>query len=268
MKKHQHLRDIFQSSGSLSEEDIRRYLSDDLNPEQRFKIENTLLDSPLDQEAVEGFQEANYQFGQKKTTPSFQDFMANMDLDEATKVVPMNRNRTLYRALAVAASLLVLVFAANFVFNSISSTSNEELYANYFESFDSDLPNFRGDVDDQITVMQVFERAMEDYNKGNYETSIPFFEEYLASEPDSHFAMFYSGLAYLEINNTTKAIEMLKKAAVQNDNYKDKASWYLVMAYLKEGKRMKAQEVMENYVKRGAAFKKEAAQKLLYQLAH
>ena len=268
MKKHQHLRDIFQSSGSLSEEDIQHYLADDLEQNERFRVENTLLDSPLDQEAVEGYQEANYQFDQKKVVPDFQAFMANMDLDEGAKVVPIKRSRTLYRALAVAAGFLVLVFAANLIFNNLSSASDQELYASYYESFDSDLPNFRGDVDDQISVMQIFERAMEDYNKGDYEASIPFFEEYLANEPDSHFAMFYSALAYLETNKTAKAIEMLEKAAVQNDNYKDKANWYLVMAYLKEGKRMKAQEVVKSYVKSGATFKKEAAEKLLDQLAH
>ena len=85
---------------------------------------------------------------------------------------------------------------------------------------------FRGTVDDQITVMQTFEKAMEEYSNGNYAASLPFFEEYMTSEPDSHFAMFYSGLAYLETEQTAKAVAILEKVAAQDDNYQTKAHWF------------------------------------------
>ena len=90
----------------------------------------------------------------------------------------------------------------------------------------------------------------------------------MTSEPDSHFAMFYSGLAYLETDNTEKAIEVLEKAAAQDDNYQTKAQWFLILAHLKNEDKELAQKQLDAYLKRGAKFKKAEAEELRQQLAH
>ena len=146
--------------------------------------------------------------------------------------------------------------------------TNDEMFAAHYSIYENDLPSFRGDVEDQITVMQTFEKAMEEYSNGNYAASLPFFEEYMTSEPDSHFAMFYSGLAYLETDNAEKAVAVLEQAAAQDDNYQTKAQWFLILAHLKNGDKELAQKQLDAYVKRGAKFKKAEAEELRQQLAH
>ena len=56
MEKNQHnLQKIFQDSDSLSEQEIQNYLQNNVSAKERFRVENTLLDSPLDAEAVKDF---------------------------------------------------------------------------------------------------------------------------------------------------------------------------------------------------------------------
>lgn len=268
MKKNQHnLQKIFQNSESLSEQEIKNYLQNNVGEEERFRIENTLLDSPLDADAVEGFQESNYDFSQKKAYGDFQSFLEKVESKEA-KVIKMKPRKSNWRRLAVAASFLLLAAFGGYLYNNMGGMSNDEIFASHYGIYENDLPNFRGDVDDQITVMQTFERAMEEYSNGNYAASLPFFEEYMTSEPDSHFAMFYSGLAYLETDNAEKAIEVLEKASAQDDNYQTKAQWFLILAHLKNGDKELAQKQLDAYLKRGAKFKKAEAEELRQQLAH
>ena len=268
MEKNQHnLQKIFQSSTPLLEDEIKNYLQNNVSNEERFRIENTLLDSPLDAEAMEGFQSTNYSFSQKKPYADFHSFMEKMDNSEA-KVVKMKPRQNMWRSVAVAASFLLVFAVGGYLYNNMGSVSSEELFAQHYSIYENDLPSFRGSVDDQITVMQTFEKAMEEYSNGNYAASLPFFEEYMTSEPDSHFAMFYSGLAYLETNSTKKAVEILEKAAAQDDNYQSKAQWFLILAYLKNGDQTLAQKQLDAYLKSGAKFKKAEAEMLRQQIAH
>lgn len=251
MENNQHnIQKIFQHSEPLSEGDIQSYLQNKVSAEERFRIENTLLDSPLDAEAVEGFQENNYDFSQKKTYGNFQSFLEKVESKEA-RVIKMKPRQSNWRRLAIAASFLLLAAFGGYLYNNMGGMSSQEMFAAHYEVYENDLPSFRGDVDDQITVMQTFEKAMEEYSNGNYAASLPFFEEYMTSEPDSHFAMFYSGLAYLETENTAKAVAILEKVAAQDDNYQTKAHWFLILAHLKNGDKTLAQEQLDAYVKRG-----------------
>lgn len=268
MEKNQYnLQKIFQSSDPLSEAEIKNYLQNKASDEERFRVENTLLDSPLDADAVEGFEATNYNFSQKKPYSDFQTFMEKVESKEA-KVVKMKPRQNAWRRLAIAASFLLLAAFGGYLYNNMGGASNEELFAQHYAVYENDLPSFRGSVDDQITVMQTFEKAMEEYSSGNYAASLPFFEEYMTNEPDSHFAMFYSGLAYLETQQPVKAVEVLEKAAAQDDNYQTKAHWFLILAHLKNGNKTLAQKELDAYVKSGAKFKKAEAVTLRQQIAH
>ena len=268
MKNNQHnLQKIFQASAPLSESEIKNYLHNNVSDEDRFRIENTLLDSPLDADAVDGFAAANYDFSQKKPYASFQSFMEKMD-SQSAKVVTIQPRQAMWRRVAIAASFLLLVAVGGYLYNNMGGMTNEQLFAQHYSSYDNDLPSFRGSIDDEITSMQTFEKAMEAYSNGNYAASLPFFEEYMTNEPDSHFAMFYSGLAYIETNNAPKAIEVLEKVTQQDDNYQTKAQWFLILAYLQNGDKKLAQEQLDDYLKNGFSFKKAEAEVLRKQLAH
>ena len=268
MKKNQYnLQKMFQSSEPLSETEIKNYLQNKVSDEERFRVENTLLDSPLDADAVEGFEATNYDFSQRKPYGDFQSFMAKVESKQA-KVVTMKPRQSMWRRVAIAASFLLLAAFGGYLYNNMGGMSNDEMFAQHYAVYENDLPSFRGSVDDQITVMQTFEKAMEEYSNGNYAASLPFFEEYMTNEPDSHFAMFYSGLAYLETQQPKKAVEVLEKAAAQDDNYQTKAQWFLILAHLKNGDKSLAQKQLDVYMKNEAKFKKAEAEALREQIAH
>lgn len=79
------------------------------------------------------------------------------------------------------------------------------------------------------------EDAMARYNRQDYAGAIVDFEQVLKKNPNDEKALFYSGISYLSLTQSDKAIINLTKV-MQNKNskYADDARWYLSLAYIKK----------------------------------
>jgi tetratricopeptide (TPR) repeat protein len=209
---------LFQSHDCLSEADIQAYLSGALSQAELFRLENHLLDCPLCEDAVEGFA-----------------------LIQVPKILeedaPVVRRLPWLR---IAAGFLILLSASLFTWNILKNQApgNEQLYAANFESYASEVnlqirslqPGEMAPVDD---TRQAFNRAMEAYNAEDFQVSLVAFDEYLTDRPQDALALFYLGMAYLELDQPALAVGPLRQTREADTLYYEEATWYLALAHIK-----------------------------------
>lgn len=164
----------------------------------------------------------------------------------------------------VAASIMIL---ASFGIYGVKSTyypSNEAIYATYFQSCRNTIqPVVRGENPNTIEYSAFVAYEAHDYHK-----AINLFNS--VAEPDEAYINFYKGLSYLEIDKSSKAIELLlpisKATNLQGKsaNFSEKAKWYLALAYLKNQENEKAIKELSYIVDQpSVTFKKEEAEEVL-----
>lgn len=99
---------IFQVSGKVSPEEIKDYLNGKSSDEERFRLENQMLDDPLAADAVEGFSE----FDGNMPDFNFDDFLEKVNpvvKVPSAKVVQMPERKFTLRRIAAAVAFLVAV---------------------------------------------------------------------------------------------------------------------------------------------------------------
>ena len=136
-----------------------------------------------------------------------------------------------------------------------------------FEAYYQPYPNIitetnRGDASaaDQI------QRAMQWYELGEYASAVAVFDSILASAPADTVQsslLFYRGIAHLELNQTTQAIQDLDQA-IENPNERlaEAAQWYLALAYLRAGQVTPAQEKLQAIQTAGGTYAGQAGELL------
>lgn len=212
------MKSLFQPHDCLSEADIQAYLNGELSQTDLFTVENHLLDCPLCADAVEGFE-------------LIQGPKALAEEAPVVRSLPWLR---------IAAGFLILFSASLFAWYIMNNQApgNEQLYAAYFEPYASEVnlqirslqPGETAPVDD---ARQAFNRAIQAYEAEDFQTSVVAFDEYLADRPQDALAMFYLGMAYLELDQPTLAIGPLSQTRDVDTLYFEEATWYLALAHIK-----------------------------------
>jgi len=138
-----------------------------------------------------------------------------------------NRKKRLLK-LAIAASISLLITLGGFSLYKNNSYSNQELFAqNFIPAINTLHPVVRGD--DSLSEI---EKAFVYYENGDFKQFLKIINSTSYLNPD--YDVFIAN-AYLATGNTSEAISILKKYLINtNANYKDKAHWYLGLAYLNE----------------------------------
>jgi len=170
----------------------------------------------------------------------------------------LGRRVTLRRALAVAASIAVLVIAY-FVFFQ-PDTSPQGLYASYYEKYESDLGNELelklsetgfGTTDDMIVQLNLLLDGVQAYEAGNYEQAVQLFEGYRTSDivtEDELYqqATLYQALAHQELEQSDAAINLLQ-SLTNNTTFEQQldAKWYLALAYLQADQVENARPILQ-----------------------
>ncbi|MCB0642395.1 MAG: tetratricopeptide repeat protein [Phaeodactylibacter sp.] len=243
------MKPLFQNHECLSEQDIRDYLNEKLTDERRFYMENHLLDCPLCSDAVEGYEWMEVTPVLSTNTPDVQP----------VKVIDFQRSFWM-RAAAALALLLVALFGMY----QLKGTDDQQLFADSYASYESDLSVLvRGtDAQPKPPVQPDLEAAALAYEQQDFEASIVAFEKYLENDPDNQLVRFHLGVAQLEVNQLEHAIDNLSRVLEYSKTYQREAGWYLGLALLKNGKRAKATEVMEALIALGPGRYYEEAKRL------
>ena len=245
------MKPLFQNHECISEQEVRDYINEKLTDERRFFVENHLLDCPLCSDAVEGYE-------LMMETPVLNTSAPTM---EPVKVVDFQRSFWMRTAAALA-----LLLVALFGLYQIGGNSDEHLFADAFIPYESDLSvivrGAEATANPKMAVDPALQAGAATFEQGNFKESITHFEEYLKKETDNQLIRFHLGIAQLEVDQLEHAIKNLSMVHEQSQTYQREAKWYLGLALLKNGKRAKAIEIIEDLIAQGPGRYYEEAKRL------
>lgn len=137
-----------------------------------------------------------------------------------------NKNKTW---LSIAASIVV-VLSLGFIFFWNSSTTNDDLYADFYETFPNiEAPTTRGENN-----LNIKSEAFYAYDSKDYKKATELFSEIYKVEK-TDYAIFYIGLSEMELNEHKKAINTFSLfEGDSNNNFYYYVKWYKALCYLKE----------------------------------
>jgi TolA-binding protein len=131
------------------------------------------------------------------------------------------------------------VIGAVIMISSLLPSSADKLFNSYYTPFDAISPvtrNASGSID------EIYASAILSYKSGDYKSANAGFAEANLKNPASEAPLFYMGLTNIELGNLSQAVNELSSVASGSGEYVKDAEWYLGMAYLKSGDKLKAAE--------------------------
>lgn len=136
-----------------------------------------------------------------------------------------------------AAATVALIFAASYLFRQ--EVSPAELYDEYFETYPL-ISVQRDHVNEELISL------IAHYENANWNLVLKDMETIDSSLMPIALNKIYSSIAYLQIEEAGKAIELLMQyETIPAPNiYQEQILWYLSLAYLKAGKRDDAHRVL------------------------
>ncbi len=172
----------------------------------------------------------------------------------------------LYRRLAAAAILLILVTAGIFYAPINQAKTTQDLIALHLE----DKKQNTGIRKSGGTTVTIQTNAMAAYEENDYKNAIPLFLKILENKEAKIEYNLFLGLSYLYSQNAKKAIDAFKTARTKTrtttqDNKEELATsinWYLSLAYLQQKDYKNARKELMAIIENNGR-KKEAAQELL-----
>jgi TolA-binding protein len=107
-----------------------------------------------------------------------------------------------------------------------------------------------------------FTKAIGSYKAGDYKTAATGFSEAMLNGTESFSAGFFLGITEIELGNYDKAIDLLGGVVNRKSEFTKEATWYLGLAYIKSGNKIKASECFESLA-RSPGFYSSRSEKIL-----
>lgn len=244
---------------SNQEDNIERYLREEMNQQERKFFEETLKKNEELQEEVNLQQDVFSGIGLFGAEEMKKQLQA-VEADEKGKSpTATSRGRPLYTWLAVAASVTALLLVAIFLFNT--GPNSQELYAAYYEPY----PNVVNPIERSSGVpTDAAGKAMYFYEQGNFEEAISLFTQELP--PSDQAYRFYLGVSYLGTEQPELAEETLQPLLRDEEGaFYEAALWYTGLAQLAKGLADPARETLEKVIDLRGEYIREA-QELLEEI--
>lgn len=241
---------------------IDRYFENSLSPKEQ-KLFNDLLQNDSDFK-----DEFLFQKDLKQVIAISQQEELRSTLSQIEgKVQKNSRFMIVPKRWMVAASLLLITTLGTWGVKSLYYPSNEVIYETYFQADRNTIqPVVRGESLNTIEY-----RAFVAYEARDYYKAINLFNS--VKTPDETYIVYYKGLCFLALEKADEAIALLNQVADRtplegkSDDLREKANWYLAMAYLKNNEINKAISKLSLITNDSSSnFKKQEAQEVLNYL--
>lgn len=241
---------------------IDRYFENSLSPKEQ-KLFNDLLQNDSDFK-----DEFLFQKDLKQVIAISQQEELRSTLSQIEgKVQKNSRFMIVPKRWMVAASLLLITTLGTWGVKSLYYPSNEVIYETYFQADRNTIqPVVRGENLNTIEY-----RAFVAYEARDYYKAINLFNS--VKTPDETYIVYYKGLCFLALEKADEAIALLNQVADRtplegkSDDLREKANWYLAMAYLKNNEINKAISKLSLITNDSSSnFKKQEAQEVLNYL--
>jgi len=131
-----------------------------------------------------------------------------------------------WKVQSIAASIAIFIMVgASFLFNMNNTTTNEELFSQYYTTENS-MATVRSNSTADFSPVN---DGLKYFDQQNYQKALTAFE--LA--PDNVVANLYAGFSYMELKQYDQAIVAFKNIIDQKDNlFIDQAEWNLGLCYV------------------------------------
>lgn len=233
----------------LSLEAIKTYLSNEVSEEEKVQFDAHFSTCDLCEEVKTSFSTV-HKMG------------IEADIDELKTTIfdkvdnRRNATRRLFISKIAAGILLPITGIAGFFY--WKNSTNDRLYNDHFESYalNDAMTTRSGDVSayNNITLPKDLQLAVNNFKQGDFKQSIPYFKAYRKIQPSNTYANFLHGLAHLETNNLSIAINYLEEVRFNDTNLYEDATWYLALANVKKGNTAAAQQFLSELVQSNHPF--------------
>lgn len=214
-------------------EQIEAYLLDSMTTEERSRFETQLAADPSLQKELE----LQRQLLAIATIESFkadqQSRIENSSAASRPSAIVKSISKWYWAAAAV------LIFITGFWFFQ-NQTATPQKLANQYFSPDPGLP-----VTMSSSSQYQFYDGMVSYKEADYEKAIAIWKSIATTNRQSDTLQYFIGLAYLNRDHYNDALQQLLPLAEGNSKWKEKASWYLSLTYLKLNQPQKAQKWLQ-----------------------
>lgn len=236
---------ILTNTTCLKPQQIRAYLSEQIDEDQRFEVENHLLDCPLCTDAVEGFANSHNIIDDLPELDFLQTTEVTTSTPAIVKQLPVRKNW----AMRIAASLLLLCIPIGAYFYWQSNETERIIAANFTEEENPVIGALRSGDNSLITNSNL-QNGLEAYQNKQYDASLNILTEVLNTNSENVLANYYSGMAAAKLKNWQIAEKQLQITRINIPDYYDEATWQLIAVYLSQKKLTLAEnllyEVVEN----------------------
>lgn len=234
--------------GELSEEEIKeieiRLKSED--ELQKHVEAYQLIKDGFDALSVETFQERMNGWEEKHQSNSENE-------RNESNIRSMDRRWLWIASIAAAAIVLLLFWIQPF---SSEKLSSEELFAQNYQPYENLITSR------DVAELSQLEVGMSRYEGGNYEEAYIALKEYSLSNPTDMRPLLYLGVCCMETSRFNEAIGYFE-AAENEPKYREQASWYSALMYLKMNDLVKATELLVEIESSSVHYRKAQAKKML-----
>jgi tetratricopeptide (TPR) repeat protein len=248
-------------------EQIENYLSGNLSPDQRSRVENRfLLDAAFAEEktsyqalvaGIKATQRKRLIEDMRKQDAIMSSLEPEVILEATTQPFKISRTTAYYWAVAAVVLILLIPTYAYFKQRQKAEYLFSSFFAPYYES-----------------TIPISEEAQKLYRQGNYASAVEMLEEAEkmimndGKEQDLEEAanQFYQGNAYLALDNPEEAITCFQNVLKNpSEEYHQESEWYLTLSYLKAKKGHLAKPLAEKISQTPGHQFAKAADELLKQ---
>jgi len=231
------------------------YIFEDLGPEEMIQIEQEIKEDPEVSELynlnvnVKDYLKAKIQLEEMKSDPclaeaeelaehAFED-QDTFTEDRASKpkVKPWVKGPRLFFTASIAATIAALVLIS--VFKPFTNT--ERLFQGYYAPLNASDYSQRGETS---SLYKDLSEGINRYIQGDYEESTVFFNQMGSVYADQPEVQFFSGLAYLGLEQYEQAGVILADYVEHNTRFLPEALWYLSLTCLKTGDIAQARDLL------------------------
>ena len=223
---------------------LGKYLRGELTGLEQKSLEAQLETDPSLRKELE-FHRGLHQAVGDKRFDYFQELVRESEQRYFEKASNRKTGLKLYQKIAAAALLLVIATIGYFYLSP--SPPPEELFATYFEPYQSP-GTFRSE--DLTTLDQDFILGLARYDEERYHEAAQYFTKTLEKDPEKDIAIFLRGVSRLAIDQTALAEQdLLTVIADEQSLFVEQAKWYLSLLYLKREESDRARGILEGMKK-------------------
>lgn len=236
----------------MNNELVKKYLANQLSPEERNAFEQEMENDPFLMESIEGLSVVNGQWSIDAVEKVEQEINHKIELkvneQKKAKVISMS----FFRYAAAACVIGIICFTSYNLFFVTKQLDEQAIYASYFKPLTNPDATVRGE--NGATEESI---AVQAYEKEDYFEAVNAYQKLVANNPDNVKNNLFLGISFLGTNQPKKAIDVLNKITNSEEFHFD-IQWYLALAYIKNKELQNAQTTLSNLTKEENYYQKEA----------